>query len=256
MRSSIFVSIVALATAVVALPAPSTTTCTETKVKYEGTATEYAKAPEHEYAAAPAAPAYDAEALEEWAGEYEYVYEAPAPAPHYGAPDSEYSHGGEEGAAPGPSTNYPDTSGSATDDFSKKCLEAHNSVRSKHQNTPPVAWSPQLASEAQGWASQCNGMNHGSTGENLYASTGSDDPSQGIQAWYDEVSMYSYGNPSFDYSTGHFTQVVWAGTKEIGCGIQYCPNAVGNSAGYLLVCRYQEPGNMRGDYESNVYPTY
>jgi len=239
--------VIALTSAAFAVPVQvqETTTCTEfgpAATVYEGE--EYA--PAH----------YDGGALKEWAG----GYEAPAPAPVYEAPaDTEYSYGGDEHAAapaPAPAPNYGDTSGTATDDFSKSCLEAHNVNRAKHRDTPPVSWSPSLAAGAQEWANACNGMEHGSTGENLYASTDARDPSAGIQTWYDEISQYSYGAGGFDYSTGHFTQVVWKSTTQIGCGINQCPGMFGGSSGYLLVCRYQEAGNMQGAFDSNVMPTY
>ena len=48
-----------------------------------------------------------------------------------------------------------------------------------------------------------------------------------IQSWYDEVQNWPVENtPSFTNqgtsgSVGHFTQVVWAETQFIGCGVVY-----------------------------------
>ena len=44
------------------------------------------------------------------------------------------------------------------------------------------------------------------------------------------------------YKYGHFTQMVWKTTTEIGC-------AVGKRKdipGYIVVCRYNPPGNVIG----------
>jgi hypothetical protein len=39
-----------------------------------------------------------------------------------------------------------------------------------------------------------------------------------VDLWYDEEPLYEYNNPGYSYETGHFTQIVWKGTTEIGCG--------------------------------------
>ena len=60
-------------------------------------------------------------------------------------------------------------------------------------------------------------MNH-SFGENLAMSTNpnrADD--YATVNWYDEIIDYDYNNPGFSMATGHFTQVVWVGTKKVGC---------------------------------------
>ena len=65
--------------------------------------------------------------------------------------------------------------------------------------------------------------------------------------WYDEIKDYDFSNPGFGYNTGHFTQVVWKGSKTLGCGI-----ATGKYS--WVVCRYGPPGNMMGDFPENVLP--
>ena len=46
---------------------------------------------------------------------------------------------------------------------------------------------------------------------------------------------------------GHFTQLVWKATKEIGVGIYYKPGS-----GTYVVTRYYPPGNMLGTFAPNV----
>lgn len=58
-----------------------------------------------------------------------------------------------------------------------------------------------------------------------------------------------YGNPNPGLIAGHFTQVIWKGTKEVGCATQVCP---GSQYKHHTVCNYFPPGNYRGQYADNV----
>ena len=66
--------------------------------------------------------------------------------------------------------------------------------------------------------------------------------------WYEESVNpgYDYNNAGFGHGTGHFTQVVWKETTEIGCG----------ESGGWTCCRYLPAGNMSmpGWFEKNVLP--
>ena len=53
-------------------------------------------------------------------------------------------------------------------------------------------------------------------------------------------------------NTGHFTQVVWKGSTQLGIGVARCEMQGWN--GWLVVGRYKNHGNMRGDFEANVMP--
>ncbi|QLL33848.1 hypothetical protein HG536_0F01730 [Torulaspora globosa] len=149
-----------------------------------------------------------------------------------------------------PSSSSP--SSSALSDFASTILNAHNSKRSLHKDTPSLSWSDKLASYAQDYADKydCSGtLTHsgGPYGENLalgYDVTGS------VDAWYNEIKSYDYNNPSFSSSTGHFTQVVWKSTTQVGCGIKQCNNAWGS----YVICSYNPAGNMIGDFADNVEP--
>lgn len=71
-----------------------------------------------------------------------------------------------------------------------------------------------------------------------------------VTAWYDENKDYDYSNPGYSSGTGHFTQVVWKSTSQLGCGVTKCSN------GPLYTCSYYVPGNVVGgnNFEENVLP--
>jgi len=48
---------------------------------------------------------------------------------------------------------------------------------------------------------------------------------------------------------GHFTQVVWKGSTELGIG-----KASGRNGGTFVVANYNPPGNFGGQYNQNVFP--
>jgi uncharacterized protein YkwD len=139
--------------------------------------------------------------------------------------------------------------GAVAQDISGEVLSAHNSFRAMH-GVPALSWSAGLAATAQAWANRCvfEHSNNG-LGENLATgSSGGFPPAAQVKAWYDEIKDYDFANGGFGGNTGHFTQVVWAGTTEVGCGIAQC------SGNDLLVCNYTPAGNMEGEFQANVPP--
>ena len=142
------------------------------------------------------------------------------------------------------------------DPFAKAFLAAHNAARAKNC-APALTWSPQLAKIAQSWAEQlkakgCVFGHSGNTkyGENLAAGTiGALDPESTVDMWYDEIKLYKFPDGGFSMKTGHFTQLVWTTTRQVGCGHVQCK---GND---IYVCNYDPPGNYEGEYKTHVLPT-
>lgn len=66
--------------------------------------------------------------------------------------------------------------------------------------------------------------------------------------WYQEISNYDFNRPGFSSNTGHFTQMVWADTTEMGAA-----QIVRGNRSYV-VANYIPPGNItnRGQFERNV----
>ena len=138
--------------------------------------------------------------------------------------------------------------------IAQRFVDAHNAVRAKHC-APPLTWSPKLAAVAQKWANALRdkgcafGHSGGQYGENLAAGTeGVLDPEATVKMWYDEIAKYRFPNGGFSMETGHFTQVVWRGTSQVGCGHSQCK---GND---IWVCNYDPAGNWDGQYRENVLP--
>ncbi|SCV00220.1 LANO_0F05820g1_1 [Lachancea nothofagi CBS 11611] len=148
------------------------------------------------------------------------------------------------------SSSAPAATSSASSDFASSILSAHNTKRALHKDTSSLTWSDTLASYAQDYADNydCSGsLTHsgGPYGENLacgYSATGS------VEAWYDEIKSYDWSNPNYSSSTGHFTQVVWKGTSQVGCGIKQCSGGTGD----YVICSYQTAGNFLGEFAQNV----
>jgi uncharacterized protein YkwD len=133
-------------------------------------------------------------------------------------------------------------------------LDAHNRLRAKHC-AAPLSWSARLADVAQHWANAlrdrgCSfGHSGGTFGENLAAGTiGTLDPAAVVQMWYDEIAQYRFPDGGFSMKTGHFTQVVWRGSRRVGCGHSQCKGMD------ILVCEYDPAGNWEGQYRENVLP--
>ena len=59
-----------------------------------------------------------------------------------------------------------------------------------------------------------------SYGENIYYHEGDDiSATDAVKAWYDEIANYDFDVPVFNTATGHFTQLIWKDSKELGIGV-------------------------------------
>uniref|UniRef100_A0A3B3BA68 ShKT domain-containing protein n=1 Tax=Oryzias melastigma TaxID=30732 RepID=A0A3B3BA68_ORYME len=71
-------------------------------------------------------------------------------------------------------------------------------------------------------------------GENLFYSTSPNSWTSVINAWYKEVSHFTFPNASTNGKPiGHYTQVVWNSSYKVGCGVTLCSNNI-----YLYGCHY------------------
>ncbi|UAB77143.1 SCP-like extracellular [Erythrobacter sp. SCSIO 43205] len=144
----------------------------------------------------------------------------------------------------------------AGSDAERAWLNAHNEARLDF-GTPPLQWSASLTQEASQWAehlARTNTMRHSTpetraqTGENLWMGTaGYYTPGSMIGFFVNEQRYFRAGYfPEVSRTgswadVGHYTQVVWPSTREVGC-------AKASNAKYdFLVCRYFPAGNVEGE---------
>ncbi|TIX50085.1 CAP domain-containing protein [Alteraurantiacibacter aquimixticola] len=139
--------------------------------------------------------------------------------------------------------------------FEHEFLTAHNEER-RDAGVPPLAWSDELAEEAHAWARRLarqGRLQHasrderGDKGENLW---------MGTAALYSARTIFStfvaekrhFMNGSFPNvsrtgrwrDVGHYTQVIWRETQQLGCAVAR------NDAHDFVVCRYWPAGNWYG----------
>lgn len=139
-------------------------------------------------------------------------------------------------------------------------VRAHNAWR-RRAGVLPLRWAADLAARAQARAGYLAAhgcvIEHGrlpdDVGENLYQAgplhgAGRKDDLFAVTATH-VVNMW--GKESADYSPehdtcaenrqcGHYTQIVWPATREVGCGMAVCP-----TLGQVWVCNYRPRGNIR-----------
>ena len=85
-------------------------------------------------------------------------------------------------------------------------------------------------------------------GENLCISYGKlFDIENVINTWYNEEKNYNYDSNKYKKGTGHFTQMIWKGTKEVGFGYSKLYN---NKSIFLVY--YYPAGNEIGKFKENV----
>ncbi|KAL5467542.1 hypothetical protein EMCRGX_G031790 [Ephydatia muelleri] len=145
-------------------------------------------------------------------------------------------------------------------------LRFHNYLRTTvvplASNMEIMLWSDELAAVAQAYAETCvfrhnpersqqAGQLYAYVGENLaITSNPKKNYTDLINSWFQEREYYDFETNSClpGQMCGHYTQIVWASTGHVGCGVHRCRSAVGfnypNSLNF--VCNYGPGGNYPG----------
>ena len=147
-------------------------------------------------------------------------------------------------------------------------LVAHNNARRTvlptANNMPMLKWSQRLADWAQAYADRCAGMVHSTNaerqnfavfgydyvGENLACGTGSsmevaNGGATSTNLWNGEKKDWTFPQTcAAGKVCGHYTQVVWADSLEVGCGYASCANQTMKN---FWRCVYGPGGNWMGE---------
>jgi hypothetical protein len=132
--------------------------------------------------------------------------------------------------------------------YQQDCISLHNRYR-EILGLQPLRFSQEAANVAERWAtylSNSGEFEHSHTagfGENLYwVSGGSSECAKAVNAWFEEYKFYNGGKiGEGDFGAyGHFTQLIWPETTEVGCA-RVTVGPVSN-----VVCEYRPPGNFVG----------
>ncbi|KAG2489915.1 hypothetical protein HYH03_011552 [Edaphochlamys debaryana] len=158
----------------------------------------------------------------------------------------------------------------------QRLLDAANRLRALH-GSPPLEWSTRLAAQAQAYADELAGsrgcaLRHDAAGECLLRVSSvpapDDSCSSAVNAWYGELAWYDFKTPNayrdnWSNSIGHFTQLVWRDSTQIGCGVGTAAERTVFPSGKVfmggckaIVCRFDPPGNAASDaaFKANVLP--
>ena len=150
-------------------------------------------------------------------------------------------------------------------DFDQDEMVAEHNRWRRASGVPPLSYSDDLADSAQEWAdhlAENNGcrMMHshsgGQYGENIYWASPElwSDGRREMQEIGPRTVVGKWGKEGRDYDyrrnrcargklCGHYTQVVWKTTREVGCAMSVCEESLGQ----IWVCRYQPAGNWMGE---------
>ncbi|CCD64920.1 SCP domain-containing protein [Caenorhabditis elegans] len=160
----------------------------------------------------------------------------------------------------------------------KAIVDAHNTLRSSiakgtyvanktrkepGSNILKMKWDPTIAKSAQAYANTCpTGHGKSKYGENLYwrwsgavIKSIDDYGVRASGAWASEFQKYGWKTNKLDSALfktgiGHATQMAWASTGSIGCGVKNCGMDKNKMYKVAVVCQYSARGNM---INNNIY---
>jgi pathogenesis-related protein 1 len=136
----------------------------------------------------------------------------------------------------------------------QQLIGLHNKVRAD-VGVGSLIWSKKLAIYAQGWANNLASMDcdlrhrprsgkwKQKYGENLFIGTsGYYGVADAVRSWESEIIYYQGQtlDSSNYHDSGHYTQIVWKTTEQIGCAKAEC------NGNLIVVCNYNPPGNVLG----------
>lgn len=134
--------------------------------------------------------------------------------------------------------------------FTSAMLNSSNTYREQH-NASSLSWNSTLEDFARDYLDDMSSdscefeHSEGPYGENL--AIGYQNATGAVEAWGEERDEYDFGDGGFDEETGHFTQLVWKDTTDVGCARKLC-----DERGWYVVCEYWPRGNVQEQFEEQV----
>ncbi|XP_015836142.1 cysteine-rich secretory protein 2 isoform X2 [Tribolium castaneum] len=144
----------------------------------------------------------------------------------------------------------------------RKIVQYHNYFRTKvvprAANMLRMRWHKGAARAAQKWSRKCFVLTHdnitgrhienyGACGQNIFIASDKVPWLFAIKTWYLEKDNFTFGSRKNDLMiVGHYTQMVWASTHEVGCGLSKCYLKSSGKTFYNYICNYCPIGNQPG----------
>ncbi|KAK9892781.1 hypothetical protein WA026_021972 [Henosepilachna vigintioctopunctata] len=161
------------------------------------------------------------------------------------------------------------------DAFREHMVKAHNELRNNiangsikgpygnigATNMNAISYDLELEFIASCWNNACYQLKHDDcrntdrfwVGQNIWWGMGVNETIMAVSDWFNEIQYFLNPNwlksfmdvnyPNDGNPMGHFTQVIWAETKYIGCSrVRYGPN----SRETQIICNYGPAGNVIG----------
>ncbi|XP_068679131.1 uncharacterized protein [Montipora foliosa] len=194
----------------------------------------------------------------------------------------------------GPTTPQPNDFAQCrlSDDLKEQFVDFHNTFRGQVQPSAAdmeyMEWNDDLGNLAQMWSDKCE-WKHGFTkfgawypseafrsktvGQNLAREWGKwidnkqSGPVDSVRRWFVEKDYYTFGKFTYPMPPsmcrkepcGHYTQVVWASSKKVGCAFNWCDKYFGTPHPWVpgetvVTCDYYPSGNVVGKLPYTVGP--
>lgn len=127
-------------------------------------------------------------------------------------------------------------------------LDPHNSARAA-VGVGAMTWDDTVAAYAQNYANERKGdcqlvHSGGPYGENIFWGSGREfTAADAVASWVSEKQYYDYSANTCQSGEqcGHYTQVVWRNSVNLGCARVQCDNGA-----WFITCNYNPPGNYVG----------
>lgn len=73
-------------------------------------------------------------------------------------------------------------------------------------------------------------------------------PEEVCKKWYDEIQLYDFTKEAAEHKTGHFTQMIWKESLEMGIAMAKSKK----DGKTFVVANYNPKGNYIGQFQLNV----